>query len=235
MKNEIRGLPKRQLIQDFNDELLGSYSVLAHDNIKDVKLVDWFRQIRATLDSKEFQDQCDVLIRLVAVGEWRRYDDGINTVRYFFSDQKYNQNVVVKYTEEGRLISYTLDPGFPSPIELCVESHLADGRQMTTRMEDLIDYCRNAGHDEGFFVRLGSHAPWIGVWRIGGDDDGFFAIDDWFGQNESFRITSNVYSREKMVECVRGYLRGGLSEFQKCVGNWMSIEYAVNLEKSKKK
>ena len=55
---------------------------------------------------------------------------------------------------------------------------------MTTRMEDLIDYCRNAGHDEGFFIRLGSHAPWIGVWRIGGDDDGFFAIDDWFGRRD---------------------------------------------------
>jgi len=232
MNGEVTGMPRLQLIRDFFCELEGPYTVIeltasaAKERIERLELLacgDRFGYFSALIE---------YFIESAKVLECRRYRTDVELVRYAVREYLVQRNewsasrqLVVKYNAGGELLAYTFDPAERQPMEVWADICEGDPEnprkmhypEQTVKWEDVLDFAWGEKDGGGVLVAEdGGDASCVSSWDVSKDDTERFSVEWWPCGFERLRMEATTESRKEMVEFLRKYMRGGLSEAQQC-------------------
>ncbi len=237
MNGEVKGMPKLQLLRDFFFELEGPYTVMKLPAAEIKERVVRLEQLTCGVRFGYFSALVEYFIKSARVISCRRYANDVELVRYIVKTYRPQRDewsiglqLVAKYSAVGELLAYTFDPVEKQPME--VWAWIAEGdpdnpRKMhypefTAKWEDILDYAWSEKDCGGVFVgEEGGDGSMISCW-CSGKENGDFEVE-WrpYGM-EKLGMAAETKSRAEMVDFIRRYMRGGLSEAQQCFA-WTPI------------
>lgn len=221
MDGEVAGMPKFQLIRDFFWDLEGPYKVLALDDKGKAERVERIKALHGAATFEEYKPIIAEFIKYARIREVRRYQLGVEVVKYdVWSHTTLVEGwngpylIDVKYGQDGELVSYTFDPDEEVPFEVTATLVFDKETIETNRVEDILDFCCNMEFNTGMFLEEENGNAMIYVWNFGSEESPSFDLVWEWGGYEQLRMSASVTSRKSMVDFVKRYIRGGLSNAQ---------------------